>query len=150
LYGIQSITCQRKDWKEHKLNCSVLPDGVLTPAVIEPKDELESEVRRVLDLLNGIQDSWKVGAIRLLIYLMNVLPLSQELGLDKGLSEPGTNATAEERKARGRIPLVEDLASRCIYHRMPSCPNPHPASTYPELTLRPENDLHRQKDRGVR
>lgn len=58
----QSRTCQRKDWKNHKNDCSTLPVGKLSwpvSADVEQAEELEKEVRRVASILGAWSKAYK-------------------------------------------------------------------------------------------
>ncbi|KAJ7159059.1 hypothetical protein C8R43DRAFT_358549 [Mycena crocata] len=56
-----SAKCQKKDWKEHKWNCSVFPsaDGFPAATVIEIDDEFQAEVKRVVGILKEVADTLK-------------------------------------------------------------------------------------------
>lgn len=64
LMDTQRPACQRKDWKKHKLNCSLRPDGPLPPANFEDTEELDSEVDRVKQIVKSVYDEWKVATIQ--------------------------------------------------------------------------------------
>ena len=57
----QSPRCQKKDWKEHKMNCSPLPVP-LVPNVPERSPELISEVERAANMLKEVFDAWEVSS----------------------------------------------------------------------------------------
>lgn len=42
------------------MDCSLLPPGPLPPADTKPTDELDTEVRRLADMLKAVRESWKV------------------------------------------------------------------------------------------
>ncbi|KAJ7159054.1 hypothetical protein C8R43DRAFT_358418 [Mycena crocata] len=56
-----SAKCQKKDWKEHKWNCSVFPsaDGLPAATVIEIDDVFRAEVKRVAEILKEVADALK-------------------------------------------------------------------------------------------
>ncbi|KAJ6454482.1 hypothetical protein C8R47DRAFT_1167117 [Mycena vitilis] len=56
-----STGCQKKDWKEHKWNCSVFPgaDGQPLATIIEIDDEFRTEVRRVVAILKEVAEVLK-------------------------------------------------------------------------------------------
>lgn len=56
----QGPECQTKDWKKHKYNCSLLPDGPLLPAHIAPNGELDLLVRQVGEMIREVLVDWKV------------------------------------------------------------------------------------------
>ncbi|KAL1702048.1 hypothetical protein EV121DRAFT_210906 [Schizophyllum commune] len=53
-----SPRCQKKDWKEHKMNCSPLPVP-LVPNVPERSPELISEVERAANMLKEVFGAWE-------------------------------------------------------------------------------------------
>jgi hypothetical protein len=71
----QSQTCQSKDWKTHKFNCSLLPSEGLGEAHFEDREELAVEAGRVSDFMkrwldvahkyDESQDTDKLGSARL-------------------------------------------------------------------------------------
>ncbi|KAJ6454479.1 hypothetical protein C8R47DRAFT_1167108 [Mycena vitilis] len=56
-----SAKCQRKDWKEHKWNCSVFPssDGAPPATVLEVDDEFQREVQRISIILKELANASK-------------------------------------------------------------------------------------------
>ncbi|KAJ7672405.1 hypothetical protein DFH06DRAFT_1467869 [Mycena polygramma] len=56
-----STSCQKKDWNEHKWNCSVFPgaDGLPPATVIEIDDGFKTEVRRVVAILKEVAEVLK-------------------------------------------------------------------------------------------
>ncbi|KAJ7240141.1 hypothetical protein B0H12DRAFT_57534 [Mycena haematopus] len=56
----QSAKCQKKDWKEHKWNCSVLPvDGLPAATVVEIDDQFKKSVKGVVAILKEVADALK-------------------------------------------------------------------------------------------
>ncbi|KAL1742611.1 hypothetical protein HDZ31DRAFT_84003 [Schizophyllum fasciatum] len=53
-----SARCQKKDWKEHKMNCSPLPVPLI-PNVPQKGPEMTGEVERATRLLKRVFDSWE-------------------------------------------------------------------------------------------
>ncbi|KAF7974031.1 hypothetical protein HWV62_13555 [Athelia sp. TMB] len=80
--------CQTKDWKKHKYNCSLLPDGPLLPAHIAPNVEIDLLVRQAGEMIRAVLVDWK------------------ERGLDDIDFAP---ATAEEIKMRQDTDTAKDF-----------------------------------------
>lgn len=54
----QSSRCQKKDWKAHQYDCSLLPVD-LSPAIIEYDAEHMTEISRVAGLLEQWMEAYK-------------------------------------------------------------------------------------------
>ena len=60
--AVQSEACQKKDWKSHKYNCSLLPLGTLTRRVSlsdQSQQQLDTDVERVSELLLAWRDAYE-------------------------------------------------------------------------------------------
>ncbi|KAJ7672400.1 hypothetical protein DFH06DRAFT_1467864 [Mycena polygramma] len=76
-----SAKCQRKDWKEHKWNCSVLPasENVSPATVLEVDDEFKREVQRIVAILKELADASKEQKNLTASMLAPLLPITAEL-----------------------------------------------------------------------